>query len=52
MDVMTRISCMMQVNTTDYDAVVAGLQFGLMDWQSTVSTFAAEFNAMKESEIK
>ncbi|XP_027368365.1 fluoride export protein 2-like [Abrus precatorius] len=37
------------VNTRDCDTVVAGLQFGLMGCLSTVSTFAAEFNAMRES---
>lgn len=31
------------------DIVVAGLRFGLMGCLSTVSTFAAEFNAMRES---
>ncbi|XP_027338143.1 fluoride export protein 2-like [Abrus precatorius] len=37
------------VNTKDCDTVVAGIQFGLMGCLSTVSTFAAEFNAMRES---
>ncbi|CAJ1974855.1 unnamed protein product [Sphenostylis stenocarpa] len=37
------------VNTRDCDTVVAGIQFGLMGCLSTVSTFAAEFNAMRES---
>ncbi|KAK7290728.1 hypothetical protein RIF29_05357 [Crotalaria pallida] len=37
------------VNTRDCDTVVAGIQFGLMGCLSTVSTFAAEFNAMTES---
>lgn len=40
----------MQVNTRNCDTVVAGLQFGVMGCLSTVSTFAAEFNAMRESE--
>ncbi|KAK7311569.1 hypothetical protein RJT34_09803 [Clitoria ternatea] len=38
------------VNTRDCDTVVAGIQFGLMGCLSTVSTFAAEFNAMRESD--
>ncbi|XP_054788260.1 fluoride export protein 1-like [Prosopis cineraria] len=37
------------VNTRNCDTVVAGIQFGLMGCLSTVSTFAAEFNAMRES---
>ncbi|KAL5145450.1 Fluoride export protein 2 [Glycine soja] len=37
------------VNTRDCDTAVAGIQFGLMGCLSTVSTFAAEFNAMRES---
>ncbi|KAI9097673.1 hypothetical protein K1719_025444 [Acacia pycnantha] len=37
------------VNTRNCDTVVAGLQFGVMGCLSTVSTFAAEFNAMRES---
>ncbi|KAF7816891.1 fluoride export protein 2-like [Senna tora] len=37
------------VNTKDCDTVVAGIQFGLLGCLSTVSTFAAEFNAMRES---
>ncbi|KAK7351135.1 hypothetical protein VNO77_10356 [Canavalia gladiata] len=37
------------VNTKNCDTVVAGLQFGLMGCLSTVSTFAAEFHAMRES---
>ncbi|XP_028775015.1 fluoride export protein 2 isoform X3 [Neltuma alba] len=37
------------VNTRNCDTVVAGVQFGLMGCLSTVSTFAAEFNAMRES---
>lgn len=39
----------MQVNTRNCDTVVAGVQFGVMGCLSTVSTFAAEFNAMRES---
>jgi len=39
----------MQVKTRDCDTVVAGIQFGLMGCLSIVSTFAAEFNAMRES---
>ncbi|XP_061342394.1 fluoride export protein 1-like isoform X2 [Gastrolobium bilobum] len=37
------------VNTRNCDTVVAGIQFGMMGCLSTVSTFAAEFNAMRES---
>ncbi|KAK7301303.1 hypothetical protein RJT34_12164 [Clitoria ternatea] len=37
------------VNSKDSNTVVAGLQFGLMGCLSTVSTFAAEFNAMRKS---
>ncbi|KAI9085221.1 hypothetical protein K1719_032744 [Acacia pycnantha] len=37
------------VNTRNCDTVVAGVQFGVMGCLSTVSTFAAEFNAMRES---
>ncbi|KAK7310373.1 hypothetical protein RJT34_07847 [Clitoria ternatea] len=37
------------VNTWDCDTVVIGIQFGLLGCLSTVSTFAAEFNAMRES---
>ncbi|KAL2339821.1 hypothetical protein Fmac_007761 [Flemingia macrophylla] len=37
------------VNTRDCDTVVAGIQFGMMGCLSTVSTFAAEFNAMRKS---
>ncbi|XP_020226405.1 uncharacterized protein LOC109808018 isoform X2 [Cajanus cajan] len=37
------------VNTRDCDTVVAGIQFGLMGCLSTVSTFAAEFHAMRKS---
>lgn len=39
----------MQVKTQDCDTVVTGIQFGLLGCLSTVSTFAAEFNAMRES---
>ncbi|KAI4337782.1 hypothetical protein L6164_016157 [Bauhinia variegata] len=38
-----------EVNTRDCDTVVTGIQFGLLGCLSTVSTFAAEFNAMRES---
>ncbi|KAI4307305.1 hypothetical protein L6164_030509 [Bauhinia variegata] len=37
------------VNSRDCDTVVTGIQFGLLGCLSTVSTFAAEFNAMRES---
>ncbi|KAK4274043.1 hypothetical protein QN277_017335 [Acacia crassicarpa] len=37
------------VKTRNCDTVVAGVQFGVMGCLSTVSTFAAEFNAMRES---
>ncbi|KAK7348974.1 hypothetical protein VNO80_23776 [Phaseolus coccineus] len=37
------------VHTRDCDTVVTGTQFGLLGCLSTVSTFAAEFNAMRES---
>ncbi|KAL4275984.1 hypothetical protein AHAS_Ahas20G0161800 [Arachis hypogaea] len=37
------------VNTKDCDTIVIGTQLGLLGCLSTVSTFAAEFNAMKES---
>ncbi|KAK4274044.1 hypothetical protein QN277_017336 [Acacia crassicarpa] len=37
------------VNTKKCDTVVTGVQFGLLGCLSTVSTFAAEFNAMRES---
>ncbi|XP_019433153.1 PREDICTED: fluoride export protein 2-like isoform X2 [Lupinus angustifolius] len=36
------------VNTKDCDTVIAGIQFGLMGCISTVSTFVAEFNAMRK----
>ncbi|KAJ1406727.1 putative fluoride ion transporter CrcB [Sesbania bispinosa] len=36
------------VNTRNCDTVVTGIQFGLLGCLSTVSTFAAEFNAMRE----
>ncbi|XP_031098516.1 fluoride export protein 2-like isoform X2 [Ipomoea triloba] len=37
------------VKTKDCDTVVAGIQFGLLGCLSTVSTFVAEFHAMRES---
>ncbi|KAI9097709.1 hypothetical protein K1719_025480 [Acacia pycnantha] len=37
------------VNTKNCDTVVTGIQFGLLGCLSTVSTFSAEFNAMRES---
>ncbi|XP_054784152.1 fluoride export protein 1-like [Prosopis cineraria] len=37
------------VNNKNCDTVVTGIQFGLLGCLSTVSTFAAEFNAMRES---
>lgn len=40
----------MQVHTRACDTVVSGTQFGLLGCLSTVSTFAAEFNAMRESD--
>ncbi|KAK7353156.1 hypothetical protein VNO80_18596 [Phaseolus coccineus] len=48
--IMAALACVKNaVNTRDCDTVVAGIQFGLMGCLSTVSTFAAEFNAMRES---
>ncbi|RHN65307.1 putative fluoride ion transporter CrcB [Medicago truncatula] len=38
------------VNTRDCDTIVKGIQFGLFGCLSTVSTFVAEFNEMRESE--
>ena len=40
---------MPQVNTKNCDTVATGVQFGLMGSLSTVSTFMAEFNAMRQS---
>jgi fluoride ion exporter CrcB/FEX len=40
---------LVQMNTTNYDTVITGVQFGLLGCLSTVSTLAAEFNAMRES---
>jgi len=40
---------MPQVNTENCDTVASGIQFGLMGCLSTVSTFVAEFNAMRQS---
>ncbi|KAK7311570.1 hypothetical protein RJT34_09804 [Clitoria ternatea] len=37
------------VNTTNCDTIVTRIQFGLLGCLSTVSTFAAEFNATRES---
>ncbi|CAH9086322.1 unnamed protein product [Cuscuta europaea] len=37
------------VKTKDCDTVVTGIQFGLLGCLSTVSTFVAEFHAMRES---
>ncbi|XP_019160603.1 PREDICTED: fluoride export protein 2-like [Ipomoea nil] len=37
------------VKTKDCDTVVAGIQFGMLGCLSTVSTFIAEFHAMRES---
>ncbi|KMT19997.1 hypothetical protein BVRB_1g000200 [Beta vulgaris subsp. vulgaris] len=37
------------VNTNDCNTVASGLQLGLMGCLSTVSTFMAEYNAMRES---
>ncbi|XP_045803257.1 uncharacterized protein LOC123896885 [Trifolium pratense] len=37
------------MNTTNSDTVITGFQFGLLGCLSTVSTFAAEFNVMRES---
>lgn len=39
----------MKVNSKTCDTVASGLQLGLMGCMSTVSTFMAEFNAMRES---
>ncbi|XP_028757509.1 fluoride export protein 2-like [Neltuma alba] len=36
-------------NTWKCDTIVTGIQFGLLGCLSTVSTFASEFNAMRES---
>ncbi|GER49206.1 camphor resistance CrcB family protein [Striga asiatica] len=38
------------VNTKNCDTVASGIQFGLLGCLSTVSTFIAEFNAMRESD--
>ena len=38
-----------QVDTRTSDIIAAGIQFGLSGCLSTVSTFMAEFNAMRES---
>lgn len=38
-----------QVNSKNCDTVATGIQFGLMGCLSTVSTFMAEYNAMRES---
>ncbi|XP_016200165.1 uncharacterized protein LOC107641173 [Arachis ipaensis] len=40
------------VNTKDCDTIVIGTQLGLLGCLSTVSTFAAEFNAMKENRMQ
>ncbi|XP_021284392.1 fluoride export protein 2 [Herrania umbratica] len=37
------------VNTTNFDTVSTGIQLGFLGCLSTVSTFIAEFNAMRES---
>ncbi|XP_050882550.1 fluoride export protein 1 isoform X4 [Lathyrus oleraceus] len=37
------------VNTRDCDTIIKGIQFGLLGCLSTVSTFVAEFNEMRES---
>ncbi|KAG5036280.1 hypothetical protein JHK87_011190 [Glycine soja] len=37
------------VNTKNCDTIATGIQFGLLGNLSTVSTFAAEFNAMRRS---
>ncbi|KAK4276762.1 hypothetical protein QN277_014873 [Acacia crassicarpa] len=37
------------VNAWKCDTIAAGIQFGLLGCLSTVSTFASEFNAMRES---
>ncbi|KAK2385787.1 fluoride export protein [Trifolium repens] len=36
------------VNTRDCDTIIKGIQFGLLGCLSTVSTFVAEFNKMRE----
>ncbi|KAK1377682.1 fluoride export protein 2 [Heracleum sosnowskyi] len=38
------------VKTQNFDTVASGLQFGLMGCLSTVSTFIAEFHAMRKSD--
>lgn len=38
------------VKTQNFDTVASGLQFGLMGCLSTVSTFIAEFHAMRQSD--
>ena len=40
---------MVQVNTKNFDTVATGIQLGFLGCLSTVSTFIAEFNAMRES---
>ncbi|XP_027343108.1 fluoride export protein 2-like [Abrus precatorius] len=37
------------VNTRNCDVILSGIQFGFLGCLSTVSTFASEFNAMRES---
>ncbi|XP_048130585.1 fluoride export protein 1-like [Rhodamnia argentea] len=48
--VMAALSTMKKaVNTKNCDTVATGIQFGLLGCLSTVSTFMAEFNAMRQS---
>ena len=49
LEVTPVFTCLMQVHTKDCDTAVTGIQFGFLGCLSTVSTFAAEFNAMRES---
>ena len=47
---MTRIlNYLVQVNSQTCDTVATGIQLGFLGCLSTVSTFIAEFNAMRES---
>lgn len=48
--VMSALATMKKaVNTKDCETLATGIQFGLMGCLSTVSTFMAEFNAMRQS---
>lgn len=41
--------CVVQVKTNTCNTLATGIQLGLLGCLSTVSTFVAEFNAMRES---